>query len=464
MEDLSKRLGALQEKMMELYETGSASLRTQVIYWLLMRKEQALLYHARQCGANRLGMCAVPPLQVSKARASKAIKMHLVLTSLEGSKYGLLPWTMRETSYERYKANPKNTLKKEGVPVQVLYDGEKAKGVEYVLWTSVFAQGSCGKWTCFQGGVDSSGLYVDKEGRKQYYEDFQKDSLKYGVKGVWTVVFGNETLYSSASPQPCEQPFPAVVDTTDEVPPFCSPSPEKAEEQALPSKPKGSSGSSPRFGKQGKRGSSKRKLSEEGEQQGQQQQQQLKKPYCEQPASEHCNNWTKGRQQEQQEQQQQQQQQQQQRQHNANSDRHVQWSGVNSPINVDDEQEEGQEEQQQQQQQQQQQVQQQPSTRNCDASGPRVSQESSSPRPPAPLPVVVLSGNSNQVKCLRYRLYKKFKHSVLDISSTWCWTSPGCPTAAKITVIFASSSQREDFLSKVTLPKGVTFALGELPY
>ena len=84
---LRDRLYALQESLMESYESGSADLQSQINYWYLVRKEQALLYKARQDGHRSLGLQPLPTLQVSEYRAKEAITMTLLLRSFAKSEY-----------------------------------------------------------------------------------------------------------------------------------------------------------------------------------------------------------------------------------------------------------------------------------------------------------------------------------------------------------------------------------------
>ena len=113
MESLTERFDAVQENLLELYESGSDNIEDQILYWNLMRKEGVLFYYARQKGITRLGLQHVPSLAVSEFKAKQAIMMTLQLESLKNSEYGSEKWTMQDTSLELYNTEPQHTFKKE---------------------------------------------------------------------------------------------------------------------------------------------------------------------------------------------------------------------------------------------------------------------------------------------------------------------------------------------------------------
>lgn len=50
MENLSERFNALQDQLMNIYETAKNTLEAQIEHWMLLRREAAMLYVARQKG------------------------------------------------------------------------------------------------------------------------------------------------------------------------------------------------------------------------------------------------------------------------------------------------------------------------------------------------------------------------------------------------------------------------------
>ena len=106
MDTLSERFNALQENLMDIYESGRDDLETQIMHWQLLRQEQILFYYARKNGVMRLGYQPVPPLATSEAKAKDAIGMVILLESLLKSAYGTEPWTLTQTSLETVRSPP----------------------------------------------------------------------------------------------------------------------------------------------------------------------------------------------------------------------------------------------------------------------------------------------------------------------------------------------------------------------
>nr|WJJ59328.1 MAG: E2 protein [Leptonychotes weddellii papillomavirus 7] len=424
METLSQRLGALQDQMMDLYEQQSPQLSAQVQYWLLQRQEQALLYAARQKGLTKLGLCAVPPMQVSKARAQEAIQMHLLLCSLQESEYGKLPWTLRETSLERFQANPPGTFKKNGTTVTVHYDNTADNAVDYTLWEAVYDQVD-GAWTHCEGGADEHGLYVSRNGLKEYYEDFKKDSGMYGTTGAWTVSCGSQTFCFPNSSGPGKQSFPDAAESGTGTQTSVS-SAQRSRETSPGHTSESWEGPCAKEVEldrgQGKLFTATRGRRRPGD------------PVERDPDWEpvpvlHGRAWG--------------------RQQPYKVARRVWRHQV--PLLY---------QQQQQQQLQQQQLQQQRGSPS-QPDHTKTTQESTS----ALLPCVVLTGRPNPLKCLRYRLWQKFGGLVEDITTTWTWARRGQRDShSKISLVFRSEELRTKFLATVCLPKGVTASLGMLPY
>ena len=71
-------------------------------------------------------------------------------------------------------------------------------------------------------------------------------------------------------------------------------------------------------------------------------------------------------------------------------------------------------------------------------------------------PVIHLQGEPNKLKCFRYRLHKSVPTLFVKATSTWHWTCGDAATkAAFVTLCYASIEQRELFLTRVTIPKGI---------
>ncbi|ABV80247.1 E2 [Ursus maritimus papillomavirus 1] len=431
-QSLSSRLGALQDQMMDIYEKGGRGLEVPLMYWALQRKEHALLYLARQNGYDKLGLQPVPALAVSKAKATQAISMHLLLCSLQDSEYGQEPWSLSDTSVELYESKPQKTFKKHGATVRVHYDNSAENAMEYVCWGKVYSWDFCSsKWTCCTCGVDERGVYVNKKDKKQYYENFEKDSVTYGKTGTWTVQFKNKTFCCSTSSSVGEPVPTASHDAPDGGAPCDPNSPQKAK-APFSGKRKhngpsvhGSEASGPLLGGQGERGPSpkRHKPASDGERT-------LRQPT-----------------------------------HAAHP--------TGTPVSLHVQQQQQQHQQQQLQQQQlqqlqQQQLQQQQQRRPQEAEDrhqPRADLPRRDPLHPAstPVPVIVLSGSPNQLKCYRYRLNKKHKCLIKFVSTTWYWTNEGGQgEKAMITLMFYSEACKNTFLNSVVLPKGVTSTGGFL--
>ncbi|QUP08145.1 E2 [Martes foina papillomavirus 1] len=197
MENLSKRLDAVQEGLLTLYELGSTDLEDQVQHWNLLRQENVLMHFAKRAGCTRVGYQIVPPLAVSQERAKQAIEMHLTLQSLHQSQYGREPWSLTETSWERWTVDPQRCLKKGAQSVEVRFDGSRDNSMLYTLWQSVYYQDSEDAWCKAVGEVDYKGLYYREKGYKKYYVEFAVEARRYSSSGMWEVVHNNETLSSS---------------------------------------------------------------------------------------------------------------------------------------------------------------------------------------------------------------------------------------------------------------------------
>ncbi|AEO16193.1 E2 [Canis familiaris papillomavirus 8] len=196
MESLSKRLNAVQDDLLNLYEEGSDQLQRQVEHWNLTRQENVLLHYARQSGVMRVGMQPVPPLQVSAERAKSAIEMQLMLQSLCDSPWATETWTLSDTCRERWLADPPRCWKKGPCTVEVVYDGDADNSMHYTLWQRIYYQDSSDRWQMSKSQVDHSGIWFWDCEHKHYYVKFATDAERYSATGVWEVVYNNETISS----------------------------------------------------------------------------------------------------------------------------------------------------------------------------------------------------------------------------------------------------------------------------
>lgn len=73
--------------------------------------------------------------------------------------------------------------------------------------------------------------------------------------------------------------------------------------------------------------------------------------------------------------------------------------------------------------------------------------------------IVHLKGDTNSLKCLRYR-FKKHKGLYCNVSSTWHWTSNDTTQQGIVTITFNSITQRNNFLTTVKIPQSITSTLG----
>ncbi|QBR53193.1 E2 protein [Tree shrew papillomavirus 2] len=199
MEQLATRLDAVQEALMDIYESGKDNIDTQVAHWGLQRREQAIMYLARQRGLSKLGFQKLPPLQVTQENARVAIQMHLSAMSLAKSKYAREKWTISDISKERYNCAPQSRFKKNGRTVTVYFDGCKENAMDYVVWGAVYTELEDGVWTRVASSVSSKGIYYEEDGEEVYYVDFTEEAKAYGATGVWEVHDGN-TIYTSVVP------------------------------------------------------------------------------------------------------------------------------------------------------------------------------------------------------------------------------------------------------------------------
>ncbi|ABV27563.1 E2 [Capreolus capreolus papillomavirus 1] len=202
MSAASERLLAAQEQQMELIEKNSQCLADHVIFWETVRSEQVLLYAARKKGLTMLGMCPVPACSVSAEKAKQAIEMQLLLTEMLETPWGQLPWSLCDTSWDRYVQEPKKCLKQGARIIEVEYDGNSSNKTWYTAWSALYMRTSTG-WELYTGSADGLGLYfASMNGARTYYEFFSKDATRYGTTGTWIVRDGHNVFHSPSGPSP----------------------------------------------------------------------------------------------------------------------------------------------------------------------------------------------------------------------------------------------------------------------
>ncbi|AFS89105.1 E2 [Equus caballus papillomavirus 4] len=204
MAKLLSHLDALSERQMTLLEKGSTSLACHLEYWGLQRRENMVMYAARQKGMCRVGHIPFPSMVSCAAKAREAIEMELQLASLLQTEFGNQPWTLAETSYELFKTKPRDTFKRGGYLAEVFFDGVPENAMWYPGWRAIIYEGADGEWHLGPGECDAQGLYFVRDGEKHYYTLFGDDAARFGTTGTWKVRCQDETYQ-----------YPSVSSTTD---------------------------------------------------------------------------------------------------------------------------------------------------------------------------------------------------------------------------------------------------------
>lgn len=76
-------------------------------------------------------------------------------------------------------------------------------------------------------------------------------------------------------------------------------------------------------------------------------------------------------------------------------------------------------------------------------------------------PVIHLKGDPNRLKCLRYRLHQSVPQLFERASSTWRWTCGGSEDKQSfVTLWYRDTEQRQQFLARVNIPKGIVVTQG----
>lgn len=199
--DLTRLSDAVQDQILELYETNNNDIESQIKHWSLIRRQNAIYYYARRAGYTRLGLQPIPALVASEYNGKEAIALTLLLRSLQRSQFANEDWTLSDTSVELVRAtDPKNAFKKEPYIVEVWFDGEQQNAFPYTNWNRIYVQREDETWYVAEGHVDYNGLYyIDDRGDKAYFTLFATDAPRYGTKNYWTVHYRGLTISPPAS-------------------------------------------------------------------------------------------------------------------------------------------------------------------------------------------------------------------------------------------------------------------------
>lgn len=357
---------------MDLWDKDSTDLADHVQHWSLLRREAALLTAARVSGVSRAGLQVVPSLASCESKAKDAIQMHLLLKSLQCSSFARETWTLSQTSAEMWRTVPRDTLKKHGYTVEVVFGHEEENKMHYTAWGSVYVPGISPEegWQKVTSDVDSCGVHYTAWGVRVTYVDFGSEAEKFGGAGDWEVRVKGTVIHSHAP----------VTSSTDSC---CQSVPKPADnDTTLPSTDCVDLGSrTPEEDTRGRGRTSHWPLTSTP----------APLPVACRPFSTHQT-------------------------HSHCDNNHIR------------KQQEG-----------------------CHCGGS---------------PVIILKGEPNQLKCMRYRLNRNHRALFQNVSSTWCWSSAstdGGGTRGRVTVTFESEEQRRRFRAKVSIPKGVQCVQGYMP-
>ncbi|QIH12244.1 E2 [Capra hircus papillomavirus type 2] len=427
MESLEARFDAVQEQLIETYESETNTLDMQIRHWLLIRKEQALYYLARTQGKTRLGLYQVPPTRVSEKKAKDAIKMSLYLQSLRNSPFANQPWSLVDTSLETFMSAPENMFKKRGASVTVVYDKDAANSMMYTLWKELYYLGDDDVWYKTTSEADYDGIfYRDFEGSKVYYVNFSEDAGRYSTLGQWEVLYENQVLsppVTSSLPGPSgsKPPRPETMDYTaaseTETTATRSQPPQPAAQrrlvQPLQQRQRSNSSISRRARKRQRSRSSSlsRSLSPSSGAHSAFLNPSPRRQRDRRPLGQHCRGTTGGA---------------------------FGESPPPSPELVGSRT--------------------QTPSRKASTRVGQLIEEAYDP------PILLLQGCANTLKCFRRRTSHSHPHKFLCMSTSWSWVSKTSPLKSghRMLVAFTSSSQRDIFLATVRLPKGVSWVKGSL--
>jgi len=191
--ELTERLDALQKALIDLYEDAPTDLTSQIKHYDLLRKQCVYEYYCRKEGYIQLGLHHLPPLKVSEYHAKQAIKMGLLLRSLQKSEFANERWSLQDTSADLFESPPRNCFKKGGFDVEVWFDNNPSNVFPYTNWSWIYYQDEQDKWHKVPGQTDYNGLFYEElNGDRNYFLLFEKDASRYGNTGEWTVNVKNE--------------------------------------------------------------------------------------------------------------------------------------------------------------------------------------------------------------------------------------------------------------------------------
>lgn len=466
METLTARLNAVQEQQLRLYESGKNDLETQIHHWDLLRQEYLLHHYGRKHGCTSLGHQSLMSLQASQVKAKEAIGMGLHLKALQQSQYGKETWTFSDTSLELWNAPPKYCFKKGGKTLEVFFDGCVDNSMLYTAWTAIYYETDTG-WQKTLGLVDHKGLYYYDGDVRRDYVLFEQEAKKYGTTGVWEVrtetdVFCHVDSVSSTTGGPCggdsapewpEQQFSEVLLRSE-----CPANERRRQGQSA----EAFTTSTPVCNSKYKRrrlgaGAKVLQPSRRRQQKGFFRQQRR------QPESE-CGS----------------------RRRRGSSTEpvpiltvtdapRVSWERQQRVAEPEDHPSSGEEEEElpidnlQQPNNQQHPVV--PANSNQQASQPPDSHLQQRRRNPlyipadhcCDLPIVILRGDPNSLKCLRYRLTRQYRRFFKDCTKTFSWIGAGNAVGrGRIMLAFDNREQRNVFLTTVPLPPTVSVAWGRI--
>lgn len=426
MEALSERFSVLQEKLMDLYESGLEDLETQIQHWKLLRQEQILLYYARKHGIMRLGYQLVPSLATSETKAKDAIAVGLLLESLQKSKFADETWTLVETSLETIKSPPADCFKKGPKTVEVYFDGNPDNVMPYTVWSYIYYQTDEDTWEKVEGHVDYAGAYYFEGNFKNYYIKFETDAKRFGTTGTWEVHVNKDTVFT-----PVTSSTPPVGDASNTVP---APATSVSSPQRSPSTNRryGRKASSPtttsrRQTRQRQETTRRRKTrsrSRSREHRGGRETQRSSS----RGSSESSKRGGRGgggpltRS----------------RSRSRSRTRESVAGGGVAPSDVG--------------------ATVRSLSRNHSGRLAQLLDEAKDP------PVIVLRGNANTLKCYRYRFRKKHAGHFHFVSTTWSWvggTSNDRIGRARMLIAFINDNQREKCIQEMKLPLGVDFSYGQ---
>lgn len=197
---MRERLDALQQALMQIYEEAPTDLASQIRYYQLLRKQCVLEYYLRKEGYITIGLHHLPVTRVSEYHAKQAIKMVLLLKSLQMSPYGNERWSLQDTSADLLDSPPKNCFKKEGFDVEVWFDKDPKNVYPYTNWKWIYYQDESDQWHKVPGETDYNGLYFEEvNGDRTYFLLFHKDAARFGNTNEWIVNVGNEQISLSTN-------------------------------------------------------------------------------------------------------------------------------------------------------------------------------------------------------------------------------------------------------------------------